>query len=336
MSVLRAAADHGAQRAIRVARFMSGMKGRLLLAASVIAIAAMSGCSSRSLVDDRHAPRRSTLASLAPSALPELAIDDMCFVDPRFDGRTPVLFVHGMKGSPRDFRFLIASLDRRRFQPCMFSYASESSLSESASSLAAAIAELHRNHGVRTLNIVAHSVGGLVVRDFLLNHSHRLDVQIPVVITLSTPWGGVASAAVGVRWSPVVVSSWRDIAAGSAYLKSLFVDHRGVSRKLPEGTRHYLLFSFRRSWSSFGVSSDETISVASQLAPMAQAQASLVHGFDVTHRGALRDADVAAFLDRLLKERSLPQQLDRRAAGALALPGCARDPVPSSTARRLD
>jgi pimeloyl-ACP methyl ester carboxylesterase len=211
-----------------------------------------------------------------------------------------VLFIHGINGSPRDFSFLIAHLDRSRFQPCVFFYASGASLNQSGRDLSVAIGEVHRRYDVESLVIVAHSIGGLLARDVVLNRSAHAGVDIPVLITMSSPWGGVPSAGVGVRFSPVVVDSWRDIAVGSSYLNSLFIDADGGTRDLPASTRHYLLFSYRKSWSSFGLSGDAVTSVASQLLRTAQEQAYRVYGFDVSHSEILRSRGVADLLDEAL------------------------------------
>ncbi|WP_129645247.1 esterase/lipase family protein [Peristeroidobacter agariperforans] len=222
-------------------------------------------------------------------------------LEPPVAGRTVVLFIHGINGSPRDFRFLIAHLDHNRFQPCVFFYASGASLDNIGRDLAKDVGELHRRYDIGSLVIVGHSIGGLIGRELVLNPSSHAGVDIPLLITMSAPWGGVPSAAVGVRWSPVVIDSWRDIASGSAYLSSLFVDAVGSTRDLPASTRHYLLFSYRKSWSSFGLSGDAVTSVASQLFRTAQDQAYRVYGFDVSHSEILRNGGVANVLDEALR-----------------------------------
>jgi pimeloyl-ACP methyl ester carboxylesterase len=241
----------------------------------------------------------------APGEFERDARGGIFFVDPPVAGRAVVLFIHGINGSPRDFGFLIEHLDRKRYQPCVFFYASGAGLDEVGRHLSEQIAELHRRHGITSLIIVGHSVGGLIARDVVLKQSAHAGVDIPVLITLSAPWGGVPSAGFGVRFSPVVIDSWRDIAAGSEYLSSLFVDATGASRDLPRSTRHYLLFSYRKSWPSFGLSGDAVTSVASQLFRTAQDQAYRVYGFDVSHSEILRNAGVADVLDRTLRSTSL-------------------------------
>jgi hypothetical protein len=84
----------------------------------------------------------------------------------------------------------------------------------------------------------------------------------------------------------------------------LFVDAAGSPRDLPHSTRHYLLFSYRKSWPSFGLSGDAVTSVASQLFRTAQEQAYRVYGFDVSHSEILRNDGVAELLDEALRSLS--------------------------------
>ena len=65
--------------------------------------------------------------------------------------------------------------------------------------------------------------------------------------------------------------------------------------------RYSLLFAYRRKPGRRGVSDDGVISLASQLRPEAQDEASLVHGFDETLAGVLGSPDTAALLNVLLR-----------------------------------
>ena len=252
------------------------------------------------LEDVRFSPAHIRQGVWSPHEFSRAARGGIFFLERPVVQRVPVLFIHGINGSPRDFKYLISHLDRRRFQPCVFFYASGASLSQIGRGLSEAMGELHSRYGIKSIVIVAHSIGGLIARDVLVNQFAHAGVSVPVMITLSSPWGGIPSAAMGVRWSPVVVDSWRDIAAGSAYLDSLFVADAGATRALPPPTRHYLMFSYRKSWSSLGVSSDEVTSVASQLTRAAQEQAYRVYGFDVSHGEIVRSPAVAELLGAVL------------------------------------
>jgi hypothetical protein len=70
---------------------------------------------------------------------------------------------------------------------------------------------------------------------------------------------------------------------------------------LPQGTTHHLVFTYRRSSTSLGESNDQAVTVASQLRPAAQSGAVRIYGFDDTHVGVLKNAEVSALLNRLLE-----------------------------------
>lgn len=253
------------------------------------------------LEEIRFSPALIKQGMWAPGEFERSARGGIFFLDAPVSRRTAVLFIHGINGSPRDFGYLIAHLDRKRFQPCVFFYASGAGLEQIGHELSDAVGDLRGRYGIESMVIVGHSIGGLIARDLVLNESAHGGVDIPVLITLSSPWGGLSSAGFGVRLSPVVVESWRDIAVGSAYLSSLFVDGGGGTRSLPASTRHYLLFSYRKSWTSFGRSGDAVTSVASQLLRTAQEQAYRVYGFDVSHSEILTSRGASDLLDEALR-----------------------------------
>jgi pimeloyl-ACP methyl ester carboxylesterase len=215
------------------------------------------------------------------------------FLAPFDATRVPVLFVHGMGGSPANFVYLIDQLDRSRFQPWVYSYPSGAPLDVVVDHLEHTIGLLQSRQHFKAMAIVAHSMGGLVARGFILRHARTAPTEaIPLFVTISTPWDGHTAA----EHVPSVVNLWRDIVPGSEYLTSLF------ATRLPATTRHYLFFTFNRKTSSFGASNDHTVTVASQLATVAQQEAVRIVGFDDTHEGVLRNADVALMLDHLLAE----------------------------------
>ena len=210
-------------------------------------------------------------------------------------GKTPVLFVHGIQGTPASFETLAAGLDHSRFQPWFYYYPSGVHLEEIADHLAQTVAKVTRRHPHERIVVVAHSMGGLVARGFLLRHAQNAGAaRVPLFISISTPWDGHKAAEIGVKRAPAVVRVWEDMAPGSAYLREIF------ERPLAAGTNHHLIFTYRRDSSSFGESNDGAVTVASQLRPAAQAGATRVYGFDDTHVGVLRNAEVSALVNRLL------------------------------------
>ena len=217
------------------------------------------------------------------------------FLEPYDARRIPVLFVHGISGTPASFDYLIGRLDRSRFQPWVYYYPSGAHLDVVADHLEQTMAKLQARYRFERLAVVAHSMGGLVSRGFIQRHAERTKSgPIALFVSISTPWGGHRSAEVGVKKSPVVVRVWEDMAPGSAYQRGLY------QAPLPAGMRHHLLFTFSRKSASFGESDDQSVSVASQLLPPAQRDAFKLYGFDDTHMGVLRNPEVSLLLNQLL------------------------------------
>jgi pimeloyl-ACP methyl ester carboxylesterase len=211
--------------------------------------------------------------------------------------KTPVLFVHGMSGTPLSFAYLAEHLDRRRFEPWFYYYPTGIHLDAAADHLAQTVAKLQRQHPHERLIVVAHSMGGLVSRLFIQRHARGgSPLAIPLFVTISSPFDGHRGAKIGVNYSPAVVRVWNDMAPGSTFLTQLF------ATPLPAGTAHHLIFTFNRKDSSFGASDDQAVTVASQLRPAAQAGATRLYGFDDTHTGILDNAELSALLNRLLAE----------------------------------
>ncbi|HSN04075.1 MAG TPA: alpha/beta hydrolase [Nitrospira sp.] len=230
------------------------------------------------------------------------------FLQPYDAGKIPVLFVHGINGTPINFRPLIKRLDRSRYQPWVYYYPSGARLANVADHLDQTMKQLQLRHGFTRYHVVAHSMGGLVSRGFLLrNQTGGSRAHIPLYITISTPWAGHKAAEAGVKYSPAVVGVWNDMAPGSAYLTDLFFQERGgapVRRPLPAGVRHHLLFGYKRGGTAVGECTDGTVTLASELYPGAQEDANRLYGFDETHMGILDSVETSRLVNRLLDEAS--------------------------------
>ena len=197
--------------------------------------------------------------------------------------KIPVLFVHGMNGTPQNFRTLIGRLDRSRFQPWAYDYPSSAALPEVAEHLTQTMHKLQGQYGFPAFAVVGHSMGGLVSRGFL--QRYREDggaASVPLFVSIATPWDGHKTAELAVKTSPVVLRVWIDMSPDSEYLRSLYASDPGVP--------HFLLFT----------SNDRIVSVASQLRSAAQQGAVRVEGFDETHMGVLESAAVSERLNELL------------------------------------
>jgi len=222
-------------------------------------------------------------------------------------GKMPVLFVHGINGTPANFRTLIERLDRQRFQPWVYYYPSGAALDMVADHLAQTMRKLQQQHGFGRFAVVAHSMGGLVSRGFLLRYQESGGgAATPLFVTLATPWGGHKGAELGVRTAPVVVKVWIDMAPGSEYQRALYYKDPATQRRLPQNTPHHLLFTFKQGSATFGEANDGVVAVASQLSREAQRDAARLYGFNETHMGVLQSEEVSALLNELLRAIPAP------------------------------
>lgn len=203
--------------------------------------------------------------------------------------KIPVLFVHGIGGSPREFEAMIKGLNRQRYMPWFFYYPSGRDLGQ----LSTFFYKLFLSGKVIPLNqkpiiVVAHSMGGLLVRDSLnrLQGSSR-ENQLKLMITIATPFGGHPRATSATKYAPLVLPSWRNLSPSSSFTKALF------RNPLPAQVEHQLFYAYdnigRRR---FGEISDGAIPLSSQLNPIAWEQSSSQIGFNNNHTDVLQDKDV--------------------------------------------
>lgn len=217
------------------------------------------------------------------------------FLEPYDPQRTPVLFVHGAVGSPQDFRSLIERLDRRRYQAWVFHYPSGAALDSMSHLLYWKLLNLQLRYRYNQLAVVAHSMGGLVVRDLLAKMGPELPAP-RIFVSISTPWAGEPGAEIGVRHAPAVVPSWHDMRPEGSFVARLF------RQPLPSTVEHVLLFGHKGGYSLIRPNTDGTVTLASQLRPEAQAQARRVLGFDEDHMSILASPQVSQVLGAALDQ----------------------------------
>jgi pimeloyl-ACP methyl ester carboxylesterase len=207
-----------------------------------------------------------------------------------YDSRkVPVLFVHGINGTPQNFRTLIERLDRRRFQPWVYYYPSGAALPQVADHLTQTMRKLQVQYGFASFAVVAHSMGGLVSRGFLQRYREGGGgAAVPLFVSISTPWDGHKAAEWGAKAPIGSARVFTDMAPSSEYLRSLYGRDPGVP--------HYLLFT----------SNDGTVTLESQLRDAARKGAVNVEGFHETHMGVLEAAAVSARLNELLARIAPP------------------------------
>ena len=219
------------------------------------------------------------------------------FLEPYDAKRIPVLFVSGAGGNPYEWRTIVDSLDRSRYQPWFFVYPSGQRLDYSATIMQRVVADLQRKHGFEQLYVTAHSMGGLVSRGFI---QRAVDAgqagYLRLFVSISTPWQGHRMARSGVQYSPAVIPSWIDMQTDSEYQLAIF------ARPLPPPLAYYLLYSQTDPKAPVESATDGAVAVSSQLRKEAVRDARQVLGFTETHTSILTSSNVISAYQRMLRE----------------------------------
>ncbi len=217
------------------------------------------------------------------------------FIEPYDPDRIPLLFVHGVNGTPIGFKPIVENMDRSRYQAWFYYYPSGFRLDAVAGALNLMIQSLHEDYGFERMAVAAHSMGGLVSRAFVMKNAVKdRHAYIQTLITMSTPWGGVRAAQSGVDQAPVVVPNWYDVSPDSEFIADLY------EKPLPSQVRFYLLFGVRGKCSVMMGSNDGTIEIASELDYRAQRDAARLFGFDEDHESILSSKIVVEQFHRIL------------------------------------
>ena len=112
--------------------------------------------------------------------------------------KIPIIFVHGIGGSAREFKSIVQQIDRKRFQPWFFHYASGGDLDQ----LAELFYQIYLSGKVAAMEempivIVAHRMGGLVVREAFNRYKNKpRENKLAHLITIATPFMGYPGAAI--------------------------------------------------------------------------------------------------------------------------------------------
>ena len=210
------------------------------------------------------------------------------FIEAYDPQKIPILFIHGATGTPKGWQYFVDNIDRTRFQPWFFYYPSGARLQGMSHLLLWKLENLKLKYNFEQLYITAHSMGGLVARSFLMDHSARFP-YVKLFVSLATPWGGVRSAEYGVKQSPAVVPCWIDMQPESAFLQSLY------RSKMPETVSFYMFFGHQGSRNPLRSNNDRTIAFSSLLDRRAQSEAKMNYAFNADHVSIL---DSKAVLDQ--------------------------------------
>jgi pimeloyl-ACP methyl ester carboxylesterase len=109
---------------------------------------------------------------------------------PISEGRRPVVFVHGYAQNRVDFLRVARTLRRRGFGDLFgFNYPWLSSLQANAQRLQRFVASVCEECRAERVDLVCHSMGGLVAMQFLLTEEGAR--RVSRCVTIATPWKGV-------------------------------------------------------------------------------------------------------------------------------------------------
>ena len=238
----------------------------------------------RSLDDPLFAENMATLGMYDPASFLERAPTMFYALEEDLGFKIPVVFVHGIGGSIRDFEPIIKRLDRERYKPWFFYYPSGGDLDQLAEFF-------HRiylsgkvvNLAEMPMIIVTHSMGGLIVREALNKYDNsQKENRISLFVTIATPFGGHPAATSGENHGLIVLPSWRDVNPENRFIKELF------RKSLQETIEHQLLYAYDNPATlKISKNSDGVVPLSSQLRLEAQQQATGQFGFESSHTGIL-------------------------------------------------
>jgi hypothetical protein len=137
-------------------------------------------------------------------------------------------------------------------------------------------------------------MGGLVTRSFVkkyVEHAAENSKRLRLVMTINSPMAGMSAAAAGVKHSPIVVPSWRDVEPGSAFLQGIH------AWNWPQEIPYHLVISYAN-----GESGDGVVPLQSQVPLKLQSESIRMYAFNNDHVGTLNDNNFLGLLNRILKD----------------------------------
>jgi triacylglycerol esterase/lipase EstA (alpha/beta hydrolase family) len=257
----------------------------------------------RTLDDEIFSQRMTSLGMYEPASFLEEAPMMFYALEEDLGYKVPVVFVHGIGGSARDFEEIIDQMDRTRYKPWFFYYPSGNDLSQ----LSEMFYKIFLSGKVIALGedspivIVAHSMGGLVARDALNRCTGKSgENKVKCLITIASPLAGhplAASASKGL----IVLPSWRDMTPGSKFMQNL------RRKKLPDGLSYHLIYAYgNTSAIKLGENSDGVVPLSSQLSTETQNEATTQYGFNDTHTGILKNPEAIQRIFKTIGEVKSP------------------------------
>lgn len=214
------------------------------------------------------------------------------FLEAYDPSRRPVLFIHGIDGSPRDLVRLIEALDRSRFQPWVYYYPTGQRLDKSAHALYLELLTLQSRLGDFPLDMVCYSLGGLVGKRFLDLHGYHT-TRVFRFISIATPWGGHEKAASGVRNLSVPIPVWESLTPKGESITAM------ARTPFPAATRFYQIGSSGQG-ADGTERTDGFVPLKSIYDSRMTGKAAAVYTVNESHSSIVKSAEVAAIMRTIL------------------------------------
>jgi pimeloyl-ACP methyl ester carboxylesterase len=228
------------------------------------------------LDDERFDDENGSLGFWEPLSFYKTFGGTIYFLEEYDPEKIPILFVHGAGGTPKGWKFFIDNLDRTRFQPWFFYYPTGARMRSMSNLLMWKLQNLQIKYKFDKMVITAHSMGGLVARSFIMDHSLEFP-YVKLFVSLATPWGGDKMAEYGVKQAPAVIPCWIDMQPEGDFIKSLY------QKRMPDEVDFYMFYGHRGNRNPFRSNNDGTIPLSSLLDRRPQAEAKMSYAFDEDH-----------------------------------------------------
>jgi pimeloyl-ACP methyl ester carboxylesterase len=255
--------------------------------------------------DDAFSAENMELGMWKPGAFQEKIGYGLYVLEEIDPTRKTILLVHGINDTPRIFE-IFANAIPDDYQLLLFHYPSAFPLEYTSYVLIEALDELIRRYQIPQLDVVAHSMGGLVSKGMFYQADEELLQRTRLFITMASPFGGHSAAAAGLKWSPVIAPVWWAMAPGSDYLQ--LID----SVDLTQGPNHHLIYSYSHEAGGEREEDDGVVTVESQLIESAQRNAVATYGVADNHVGVVTNPCTLALVPAILQD----------GAGQVAVPEC--------------
>jgi pimeloyl-ACP methyl ester carboxylesterase len=256
----------------------------------------------RSLDDPIFDKNIATLGMYDPASFGEKVPTMFYALEEDLAYKIPVVFVHGIGGSSRAFLPIVERLDRNRYKPWFFYYPSGGDLDQLADFFYRLFLSGEIIHMTQMpMIIVAHSMGGLVVREALNNYDNKSgENTVELLVTIATPFGGHPAAASGEKHGLIVLPAWRDVNPDSRFIRELY------RKPLPKFVNHQLIYAYQNpSTIKISDNSDGVVPLSSQLHSIVQKQSQGQFGFNSSHTTILENEEmIAHILERMDKVKN--------------------------------